>query len=756
MACAEHSVSPTERPGPAPVGEPNAPTTCPSEMIAVVICTRDRPRALLETLDSVWIQSRRPDELVIIDDGRLPERLVGQIASQCRSLGIAWQYRRKSSPGLTKGRNLAAEIAASDILQYLDDDVTCDVNFLMEVERIMRDPLVAGVTATVKEPRFEGFSARLYQFGYRVAGWWRVGPRGMPPGRRPAVLDDPRVAVRARWLSGAAMALRREIVLKWQFDEELTDYALGEDREFGYRLTPCCWLVESKRALVRHRREESSRTDPRRLGFMTSRNYLLILSRTCNPRLGDWVVIGWSLLLVAGMHALWAIAGDRRNHLAQLGGMLGGLIAFATARDWPVTQSVARASRLGDRRRDAGATECRGTVTQSSAGDAIRTPPMRIAHQAGAGVSGRVLFVTTDLEPGGAELMLASLVRCLPRFGVKPFIACLKNGGALVGQCRDEGTPVAENVLRHKADVGVISRIRRLVSEHRIDMVVAAQSGGDRMFWATLAGRLSGLPVAVWSHWFPRPGDRHFERANRALYRFVDVFIALGERHRLALIRDAFVPAGRIAVIPNGIEVERFSRVQAREEARRRLGVGESDIAVALIANLRPEKRHDVFIKAAERVFAANPRTRFFVIGDGPHGDAVRKVAVESGLPQDVLHLMGRRDDIADLLSGVDICCLCSEIECFSVTLLEAAAAGVAFIGPDVGCLGEFLTHLQTGWVIRPADVPSLTDAIAGLAADAGSRRRLAEAARVRVVREFGMDRTAEAFASLFRVVVRR
>lgn len=386
----------------------------------------------------------------------------------------------------------------------------------------------------------------------------------------------------------------------------------------------------------------------------------------------------------------------------------------------------------------------------------VGTPPMRIADGLGSSGERRVLFLTTDLQPGGAELMLASLVRRLPRFGVKPYMACLKSGGELGGRCRDEGTPVFENLLRHKFDFGVLVRIRRLLAEHDIDAIVSAQSGGDRMFWATLAGRLSGTPVVVWSHWMPRPGEGHFERANRAIYRFVDAFASLGEAHRQALIRNAFVPAGRVAVIHNGIEMDRFAGGVGREAARRQLGLSENEVAVAMIANLRPEKRHDVFIAAAKRASAGRPNVRFFVVGDGPHREAVRRAAAASGLSEEVLRLLGRRDDVAALLPAFDMSCLCSEVECFSVTMLEAAAAGVAFIGPDVGCLGEFLTHLQTGWVIRPADVPSLTDAIAALATDAGLRQRLSQTARDKVSREFSLDRTAEAFAGLLQAVVVR
>jgi glycosyltransferase involved in cell wall biosynthesis/GT2 family glycosyltransferase len=702
--------------------------------VAVVICTRDRPRALLETLDSIWSQSRRPDELIIIDDGNLSDRVIEEMAIRCRSLSIKWRYRHTDLPGLTRGRNLAADMAESEVLQYLDDDVTCAPTFLAEIDRIMRDRSVAGVTATVWEPAFSTPSARLYQLGYRLAGWWRIGPRQKPSTPPPAVLRHPDEAVPARWLSGAAMAIRREIVRTWRFDEQLTQYALGEDREFGYRLAPHFWLVESKRACVVHRRETSQRTDSRRLGFMTSYNYLRILHKTCRLRIGDWLLIVWSLTTLAAMHSAWMLLGGRRAHFDELRGMFEGVWAFL--RRLPKPSSPDAQGQHGDQK---------AAIRTKSFAPPVETPLLRQTT--------RIVFVTTTLEPGGAELMLLSLVKQLPRHGIQPHVLCLKDPGPLADQCRESGTPVFANLLKFKADAAVIPRIHRILKDHCIDVVVAAHSGGDRMFWATLAAKTAGLPIVVWSHWFPTPANRHFEPANRALLHCIDAFVALGERHRLALIRDAYVPAGRIAVIPNAIELDRFTRGPSRTEARRRLNLADEHIAVAIIANLRPEKRHDVFIQAARRLAAGNPNYRFLVIGDGPNHQAVWSAAAASGLLPDRLQLLGRRNDVHELLPGLDICCLCSDVECFSVTMLEAAAAGCVFIGPDAGAIPEHLQHRHTGLLIKPADVASLTDAIAELAADPQLRHRLAEAARQDVEHRYGIDRTAGSFAGLLSAV---
>jgi glycosyltransferase involved in cell wall biosynthesis len=696
--------------------DPN-PSTLPHDLsLAVVICTKDRPDALSMTLDSVWTQSRLPDELIVVDDGVLPEQTISEIKLACEAHYVRWIYHRKNHPSLTRSRNIAADLAASDILVYLDDDVTCAANLLDEIADLMADPRIAALSPIIREPSLEGFSAKLYQYGYRLACWWRIHPR-VQLHDMPQILKDQHRAMPLRWLSGAAMALRRQLVLSERFDEALSEYALGEDREMGYRLAASHHLIEARATHVIHRRESTGRADHRRLGFMTSYNYLYILNKTCILRPLDWLLITWSLFVLALMHAIWGLRHPR--HFRELLGMLQGAFSY-------LKMTLAGSNSI---------------VPSSSPKSAIRNPQSEIPL--------RVLFVTTDLQPGGAELMLVALVQQLRSHQIEPVILCLKAAGPLADQCREQGIQVHEHYLRHKSDVTVIARIRELIARESIDIVTVAHSGGDRMFWATLAARSCRVPVVVWSHWFPVAGQRHLEKPNRLLSRWVSAYVALGARHRTALTRHEHIPAARIHVIPNALDLNRFASTD-RRQARKLLHLRDDQIGVGIVANFRSEKRHDVFIEAARRLHQRHPDIRFFVIGDGPDRDAVLTAAAASGLNHDVLRIIGARSDIPDLLPGLDISCLCSDIECFSVTMLEAAAAGCAFIGPDAGCLPEFITHGVTGLLIRPANVADLVEAIQSLVLDTGLRRSLCREAHRRVYEDYSLNVMAAKFSSLF------
>jgi len=712
--------------------------------LSVVICTRDRPESLVNTLRSLSTQNRKADELLILDDGCLGESDRERFGSAACAAASDWRIISTGGCGLTASRNLAARSVKGDILLFLDDDVTCEPQVVEEIVRLMSDPLVAGVTATVIEPAFRSRSARFFQWGYRLAGWWGVGPRGTPLGPRPLALKDPLIARCARWLSGAAMALRRSVVLANPFDESLKEYALGEDREMGYRLTPDHWLLESTRARVVHRRDGGGRADPYRMGFMTARNYVYILRKTCELTVIDAFLIAWSFFVLSMMHAVCGVAA-RKSHWSELRGLITGVLGII--REFGNDQSRAVLSPVV---REGAQNGYSLTVHRREDTPApITSTPVPINQP-----SLRALFVTNRLTHGGAERMLLTLVRRLPAHGITPTIACLQDAGPLAVECESAGIVVHDGILRHKTDVAVILRLRQIIEAARIDVVVVAHSGGDRMFWPTLAATTSDLPVVVWSHWFPRAGVAHIERPNRALYRLIDSFIALGEAHRAALIRHEHMPAGRISIISNGIAFDSFDRPSPRERIRRELGLKEHQIGVGLIANLRPEKRHDVFIEAAARVANTGEDAKFFIIGDGPDRDRVTSLIRQAGLNESRVRLLGARDDTPDLLRGLDIACLCSDIECQPVVMLEAAAAGCAFIGPNVGCIPEFLAHRKTGLLVKPSDAARLADAISELSRDGGLRQRLASAAFVRVRKSGIASRMTEQFARLLQQCV--
>src|SRR6185437_13007073 len=197
----------------------------------------------------------------------------------------------------------------------------------------------------------------------------------------------------------------------------------------------------------------------------------------------------------------------------------------------------------------------------------------------------------------GAETLLVNLVRRMDRTRFQPELCCLKYFGPL-GEALAEEIPAFSGLLRHKFDVRVLGRLTRLLKTRQIDALITVGTGGDKMFWGRLAAWRAGTPViasALHSTGLP---DR-VEWLNRRLAPLTDAFIAVARPHARYLAEHEGCPPAKVVVIPNGVDVERFRPIPRDCALRERLGLPAEAPVAAIVAALRPEKNHELFLRAA-------------------------------------------------------------------------------------------------------------------------------------------------------------
>lgn len=200
--------------------------------------------------------------------------------------------------------------------------------------------------------------------------------------------------------------------------------------------------------------------------------------------------------------------------------------------------------------------------------------------------------------------------------------------------------------------------------------------------------------------------------------------------------RDA---VGRSAVVPNGIDVDRFRPPSAAERAQAREELGLADeLTLVTVARLEPLKGVDVVIRAAA---ASGVSPTLLVVGDATgysggdvYGGGLRKLAADVGLD---VRFLGSRPDVAGVLRAADIFVFMSRWEAFGLVLAEASAAGLPVIASDTGGCAEVVVDGVTGTLVAPDDVTGCASAIAGLASDEGRRGRLGAAGRRHAVEHF-------------------
>lgn len=216
-------------------------------------------------------------------------------------------------------------------------------------------------------------------------------------------------------------------------------------------------------------------------------------------------------------------------------------------------------------------------------------------------------------------------------------------------------------------------------------------------------------------------------------------------------VRDRCIP------VPLGMPLEPFERTGAAglraREVRRRYGAG--GFVVVFVGKLRYYKGLQFLLQALAQL----PRIQALVIGEGPEGAALRRLAVELGVAERA-HFLGELSDeeVVSHLHAADLFVLPSHLpsEAFGLSQVEAMAAGLPVVSTDLPTGVPYVNRDgESGLVVPPADAGALARAIGSLAADPALRNRLAEGAHRRAHAEFSRERMCEHLDAVYRTVLK-
>ena len=288
----------------------------------------------------------------------------------------------------------------------------------------------------------------------------------------------------------------------------------------------------------------------------------------------------------------------------------------------------------------------------------------------------KVLHVITGLDAGGAELQLAMLVR---RTRHDPDVVALYNAGPVADMIRGAGVTVLDLGMTSNTQLSALLRLRRIIRAGRYDVVHAHLYRSQ--VYARPAARLAGTPVVLTTE--HSIGETHIERRKmtlgvRALYLaselFSDATIAVSDVVRERLVRWG-VPAAKITVIPNGLDVDQLAfDPDARERVRAQFGIAHGTYVIGALGRLDPMKRVDLTMEAAKPVLGE--RCKLLVIGRGEDEERLRAAADRLGVTEHVI-FGGYQSDTKSMMSAFDLCVAASEQETFGLSVLEALASGL-------------------------------------------------------------------------------
>ena len=352
----------------------------------------------------------------------------------------------------------------------------------------------------------------------------------------------------------------------------------------------------------------------------------------------------------------------------------------------------------------------------------------------------RIAYLITDLDVGGAERNLAMLVRGLDSRCFDVSVASLMPVGAVGEDVRAAGAAVTDLHMAGRSDCRVMGRLLGWLRSVRPDILHTWLLHANVL--GRLAARLARVPVVVSSIRVAEPRRLHLllERLTSPL---ADCILTNSES-----LRDYMTEQGlegrRIRVIPNSVDLQRFSAL----EGRRGEGTG---MKVLFVGRLAEQKGVDVLLRSAAML---HPRcdVTFELVGEGPDRTRLEHLARELRLEN--VRFPGPRDDVPDLLCEADILVLPSRWEGLPNVVLEAMAAGCPVVATDVVGTRDLIRDGVNGLLVPPDDPAALAAAIGRLATDAALRKSLATAG-METARTYSIAAMTTAHARLYAELLR-
>ena len=330
--------------------------------------------------------------------------------------------------------------------------------------------------------------------------------------------------------------------------------------------------------------------------------------------------------------------------------------------------------------------------------------------------------------------------------------------------------PEMKRAINWKEDRAAYNKIKALIQEFKPDVVHthAAKSGA----LGRLAAYACKVPVVVhtfhghvFHSYFGKAKTRMFIQAERSLARRSTGIIAISDIQKEELSAQFRIcPAAKIEVIPLGLDLDAFStNVETKRTAfRRQFGFEEGDVIISIVGRIVPVKNHDLFVRAAARLWKQNPEVplRFLIVGDGESRAAMEAGFAREGVPYSYFPethksaaatCISWSKEVDSVFAASDIVALTSHNEGTPVSMIEAQSAGRPVVCTNVGGVADVIQNGVAGFVIPPDDTDALTEALQKLIASPELRAQMGAAGKANVVQRFSYHRLVKDMDGYYR-----
>lgn len=355
-----------------------------------------------------------------------------------------------------------------------------------------------------------------------------------------------------------------------------------------------------------------------------------------------------------------------------------------------------------------------------------------------------------SLNVGGAEILADRFARRMRGHGRVVF-ACLDDLGPLGEQLLSENVTVERLDRRSGMDWRCAWKLRQFLKREEVRLVHAHQY--TPFFYAAFSRFLGGGPPILFTEhgrFFPDGPNRKRMWINPWLLRKSDRVIAVGECVREALFHFEGIPRGKVDVIYNGVDLDRFAPTGSRAATRCELGVAEDEFVLLTVARLDSIKDHATSVRAMAELRRRVPKLKLLLAGDGPERGNLESLIRQTGT-EGTVRMLGLRRDVPRLMEAADGFLLTSVSEGIPLTLIEAMGASLPIVATRVGGIPEVVEEGVTGLLVPAGNAAAVAEALVSLERDRGFARSLGQKGHQVAHRRFREDDMIRHYEDVYR-----
>lgn len=363
-----------------------------------------------------------------------------------------------------------------------------------------------------------------------------------------------------------------------------------------------------------------------------------------------------------------------------------------------------------------------------------------------------VLQLIPTLDRSGAEKQMVLLAGGLPRDKFRVEVAALTRLGPLTGELEAVGVPVTSLGKKLKLDPLTLLRLVRFLKSRRFDVVQTWIFAANT--YGRVAAHLVGVPIVITTEMAVDLWKGKTERfIDRRLARWCDRLVG-NSRAVVDYYRSLGVPDDRLTMIYSGIADEEAPQVD-RAALRVEFGFAPQAPLVFFAGRLAEQKRVNDLLKALDLLQHVQPDLRTLIAGDGPLRAQLEENARLYHLV-DRVRFLGHREDVPRLMAAADVVVLPSAYEGLPNLVLEAMRFRKPVVATAAPGTTELVLDGQTGSLVPVNSPQILARAIRDIVRDPAMARRMGQAGRERVDRDFPAQAMIDHFASLYEELARQ